>query len=507
MPQTKFVTAKALALGLKPIVVINKLDRPDARPDYVIDAVFDLFVALDATDEQLDFPILYASGRSGWASLSADEDKRGDSLAPMFEVILNHVPAPAQLNSPAEAPLRMLVTVLSYDPYLGRILTGRIEEGQVVANQQVVALEQDGTIIERAKVTKVLAYRGLERVSVDKGQAGDIVALAGLSKASVADTIGASAQVEPIAAQPVDPPTVAVTISINDSPFAGRDGDKVQSRVIRDRLHREIEGNVALRVTESSDKDAFEVAGRGELQLGVLIETLRREGFEMSISRPRVLYQKDPVTGQRLEPVEEVVIDVDEAYTGVVIEKLSGRKGQVIGMAPSGGGKTRITAHCPSRGLIGYLGEFLTDTRGTGIMYRLFHDYQPHFGEITGRRSGALISMADGIATPYALWNLEGRGELFITPGTPIYTGMIVGEHARNNDLDVNPLKAKQLTNFRAAGKDDAVKLTTPKQLSLEQAISYINDDELVEATPKNIRLRKKTLNPSFRKSYALARP
>lgn len=498
MPQTKFVTAKALQLGLKPIVVINKVDRPDARPDEVHDEVFDLFAALDADDEQLDFPTLFASGRDGWAA----EDREGPKkdLGPLLDLIPKHVPAP---TVEADAPFSMLASILEYDPYLGRILTGRIYGGSVRPNTTIKALDRDGREVEQIRVTKLLAFRGLERSPVDLAEAGDIVAIAGVQAASVADTLCDPAIKTPIQSMPVDPPTLAVTFAINDSPLAGRDGKKVQSRVIRERLMREAEGNVAIRVKETTDKDAFEVAGRGELQLGVLIETMRREGFELSISRPRVLFQTDPETGQRLEPIEEVQVDVDDDYTGVVVEKLSERRAEMTDMRPSGGGKTRVTFLAPSRGLIGYHGAFLSDTRGTGIMHRVFHSYQPHRGAIPGRRTGVLISNGAGKAVPYALWNLEERGAMFIAPGADVYAGMIIGEHSRGNDLEVNPLRAKQLTNIRAAGKDDAVLLTPPRVLSMEQAIAYIADDELVEVTPNSIRLRKRLLDPHARKRAA----
>ena len=497
MPQTKFVTTKALNLGLKPIVVVNKVDRPDGTPDETLDKVFDLFVNSGATDEQLDFPILYASGRNGWASKDLDEESRVD-LKPLFETIVDHVEEPEEAAKDEE--FKLLARVIESDSFLGRLLTGRIESGTVKPGMSVKALSRDGKTIEKTRITKILAFRGLERTAIDEAQAGDIVALAGFKEATVADTLCDEAVSEPLAAQPIDPPTISVTFGINDSPFSGREGDKVQSRVIWDRLQKEAEGNVALQVAQSEDKDSFQVSGRGELQLGVLIETMRREGFELSVSRPKVLYKKDEA-GNRLEPIEEVIVDVDDEFTGVVIEKLSLRKGEVQDMQPSGGGKTRIVMHCPSRGLIGYLGEFLTDTRGTGILNRVFHEYQPFKGDIDGRRQGVLISMADGTATAYALSDLEPRGKLFIPNHTDVYTGMIIGEHSRENDLDVNPLKAKKLTNVRASGKDDAIKLAPPVQLTLEVAISYIDNDELVEVTPKSIRLRKKVLNPSMRKS------
>jgi GTP-binding protein len=496
LPQTKFVVGKALKLGLRPIVIINKVDRPDARAHEVHDEVFDLFAALDATDEQLDFPTLFASGRNGWATDDLENGER-KSLAPLFELIRRHVPAP---TVQPDAPFRMLATTLEANPYLGRILTGRIESGKVRPNMAIKALSRDGRQIEVGRVSKVLAFRGLERVGIEEAEAGDIVAIAGLSSATVADTICDPQVTEALPGQPIDPPTLAMTFSVNDSPLAGREGDKVTSRMIRDRLFREAEGNVALRIRETEGGDAYEVAGRGELQLGILIETMRREGFELSISRPRVLFRSDPVSGQRLEPIEEVVIDVDEEYSGTVVQKLSERKADLIEMRPSGGGKQRLVFHAPSRGLIGYLSEFLTDTRGTGVMNRLFHGYAPYKGPISSRHTGVLISNGDGEAVAYALFNLEDRGPMMIEPGAKVYQGMIIGEHTRGNDLEVNVLKGKQLTNFRAAGKDEAVKLTPPIQMTLERALSYINDDELVEVTPKTIRLRKKILDPNERK-------
>ncbi len=500
LPQTKFVTGKALKLGLRPIVVINKVDRSDARAHEVHDEVFDLFASLDASDEQLDFPTLFASAKQGWAAESIDGPK--ESLTPMFDLVLRHVPPP---KSEPELPFRFLVTTLEANPYLGRVLTGRIESGTIRPNQAIKALDSKGNVIETGRVTKVLAFRGIERTGVDMAEAGDIVALAGLEKTTVADTICDPSVDQPIVAQPIDPPTLAMTFSVNDSPLAGREGDKVTSRVILARLMREAEGNVAIKVTESESKDAFEVAGRGELQLGVLVETMRREGFELSISRPRVLFKKDEETGQLLEPIEEVQIDVDEEHTGVVVEKLSLRRAELRDMRPSGGGKTRIILHAPSRGLIGYHGEFLTDTRGTGVMNRVFYAYGPHRGAIQGRRNGVLISNGAGEAVTYALWNLEERGALFIDTGVKVYEGMLIGEHSRGNDLEVNPLKSKQLTNFRAAGKDEAVRLTPPRKMSLEQAIAYIDDDELVEVTPKTIRLRKRLLDANERKKASRA--
>ena len=495
MPQTKFVLGKALALGLKPIVVINKADRPDARPHFVHDATFDLFAALGATEEQLDFPTLFASAKEGWATLDADGPRT--DMTPLFELIRTHVPAP---EADPNAPFSMLVTTLESDPYLGRLLTGRIRSGRAVLNMTVKALSREGEEIERVRLSKLLAFRGLERVPLDSAEAGDIVAVAGFAHATVADTVCDPAVDAPQPAQPVDPPTLAMSFSINDSPLAGREGTKVTSRVIRDRLAREAEGNVAIRVTEGDEKSVFEVAGRGELQLAVLIEQMRREGFELSISRPRVLFRDDPETGALLEPIEEVVIDVDEAFSGAVVEKLNRRRGELIEMRATGGGKQRLVFHAPSRSLIGYHGEFLTDTRGTGVMHRLFHSWGAHRGAIEQRHTGVLISREQGKAVAYALWNLEERGPLFIGPGEAVYGGMIIGEHSRGADLEVNPLKSKQLTNIRAAGKDDAILLTPPRRMSLERAIAYIAGDELVEVTPTSIRLRKRHLDPHERK-------
>ena len=501
LPQTKFVLGKALKLGLRPIVVINKVDRPDGRPHEVHDEVFDLFASLDASNEQLDFPTLFASGRNGWATTDLENGAR-ETLTPLFELIRDHVPAP---KVEEDLPFSMLATTLEANPYLGRILTGRILTGSVKVNMAVKSLSRDGKLVENARVSKVLAFRGLERVPVDEAHAGDIVALAGMTNTTVADTICAPEVAEPLAAQPIDPPPLAMTFSVNDSPLAGREGDKVTSRMIRDRLMREAEGNVALRVTDTEGGDAFEVAGRGELQLGILIETMRREGYELAISRPRVLFKTDPLNGQRLEPIEEVVVDVDEEFSGTVVQKMSERKADLIEMRPSGGNKTRIVFHAPSRGLIGYQGEFLTDTRGTGIMNRLFHGYAPFKGAIAARRTGVLISNSDGTAVAYALWNLEDRGPMLIDPGVPVYQGMIIGEHTRGNDLEVNVIKGKQLTNIRTTSKDEAVRLTPPIQMTLEKALSYIADDELVEVTPKSIRLRKRYLDPNERKRHQRA--
>ncbi len=501
MPQTKFVTSKALALGLRPIVVLNKVDKPAAEPDRALDEVFDLFANLGASDEQLDFPVLYASGINGWADVELDGPRL--DMSALFDLIVAHVPVPAQVAQ-RDDPFRMLATTLSADPYLGRILTGRVEAGSARAGETIKALSRDHKKIEQFRVTKVLAFRGLGQQPIDAAEAGDIVTLAGMSKSTVADTLCGLEVETALPAQPIDPPTISVTFGINDSPLAGRDGTKVQSRVIRERLMREAELNVAIKVSDTPGGEAFEVAGRGELQMGVLIENMRREGFELSISRPRVLMRDE--AGQRLEPIEEVTIDVDDDYTGTVIEKLTGpRRGDLVEMKPAGAGKTRIVANVPARGLIGYHGEFMTDTRGTGVLNRVFHEWAPYKGTIPGRREGVLISMEDGTAVAYALWNLEERGRMFINPQDPVYQGMIIGEHSRDNDLEVNPLKGKKLTNVRASGSDDAVKLTPPTLMSLEQAIAYIDDDELVEVTPKAIRLRKRFLDPHERKRQAKA--
>ncbi|MCP5083882.1 MAG: translational GTPase TypA [Alphaproteobacteria bacterium] len=493
MPQTKFVLAKALKIGLKPIVVINKIDKPDERHEEVVNEVFDLFAALDATDEQLDFPILYGSAKEGWIATEPGGPK--DDMSALFELVTKHVPEPET----EDGPFRLLATTVEADPFLGRILTGRIKSGEIRPNQSIKALSRDGKVVEQGRISKVLAFRGLERQPVDVGVAGDIVALAGLTKSTVADTLCDASVKEPIMADPVDPPTLTMTFRINDGPLAGQEGSKVQSRVIRDRLMREAEGNVALRVTATQDSDSFEVAGRGELQLSVLIETMRREGFELCVGRPRVV-MRDGENGQRLEPVEEVTIDVDDDFAGAVIQKLSERKAELSDMRPSGLGRQRLIFRAPTRGLIGYHGELMTDTRGTAIMNRVFHDYAPYMGKIASRHTGVLMSNGEGGAVAFALWNLEDRGPMFITPGTKVYHSMIVGEHTRGNDLEVNVLKGKKLTNMRASGKDDAVQLTTPIKLTLEKALSFIKDDELVEVTPENIRMRKAILDPHVRK-------
>ncbi|MGL4261375.1 MAG: translational GTPase TypA [Afipia sp.] len=493
MPQTKFVVGKALKLGLKPIVAINKVDRPDARVTEVVNEVFDLFAALDATDDQLDFPILYGSGKNGWMGNSETENDKG--MKPLFDLVIKHVAPPVV----EEGPFRLLGTILEANPYLGRIITGRVTSGSVKPNQAVKVLSRDGKVVETGRITKILAFRGLERQPVELAEAGDIVAIAGLTKGTVADTFCDPTVETPIQAQPIDPPTVSMSFIVNNSPLAGTEGDKVTSRLIRDRLLREAEGNVALRVVEASDKDSMEVSGRGELQLAILIENMRREGFELSVSRPRVVFTKDD-DGKILEPVEEVVVDVDEEFSGVVVQKMSERKAEMIEMRPSGGNRLRLVFYAPTRGLIGYQGELMTDTRGTAIMNRLFHDYLPYKGEIQGRRNGVLISNEQGEAVAYAMFKLEDRGPMMIEPGWRVYRGMIVGEHTRENDLEINVLKGKQLTNIRTTSKDEAVRLTPPIRMTLEKALAYIEDDELVEITPKSIRLRKRHLDPNERK-------
>ncbi len=499
MPQTKFVLGKALKVGLKPIVVINKADKPDARVDEVLNEVFDLFVSLNATDEQLDFPVLYASGRNGWAVKDLSEEKK--DLSVLFDLILEKVSAPICYP---DQPFSMLATTLEADKFIGRMLTGKIHSGSVKAGDTVKVISQDNKEIERFRITKIMAFRGLTRQSLEEASAGDIVAIAGVAKGTVADTICDFSVSEAIKAQPIDPPTLIMTFAVNDSPLAGKEGDKVTSRVIAERLQKEAEGNIALKISATKNSDAFEVAGRGELQLGVLIETMRREGFELSISRPRVVFKKDE-NGQLLEPIDEVVVDVDDEFSGTVVEKMGTRRAELIEMIPAqAGNKVRLIFHAPTRGLIGYHSEFLTDTHGTGVMNRIFYDYEPYKGEIAGRRNGVIISSENGTAIAYSLWKLEDRGPMFIDPNVPVYVGMIIGEHTKPNDIEVNPCRSKQLTNIRAAGKDEAISLTPPRRISLEEGLSYIQDDELLEVTPKTIRLRKRILDPIQRKRSSI---
>ncbi len=501
MPQTKFVLQKALKIGLRPIVCINKIDRPDERHIEVVNEVFDLFAALDASEEQLDFPIIYGSAKHGWMADKPEGPQ--ENMAALFDLVVRHFAPPVV----EVGPFRMLATTLEANPFLGRILTGRIRSGSVKPNQQVKILARDGSTVETGRVSKVLSFRGIERVPVDEAEAGDIVAIAGLVKATVSDTFCDPSVTVPIAATPIDPPTLAMAFRINDGPLAGREGDKVQSRVIRERLMREAEGNIALKVSMSeTETDAFEVAGRGELQLGILIETMRREGFELTVGRPRVVFKTDETTGEKLEPIEEVIIDVDEDYAGVVVQKVSERKGELRDMRPSGTGRQRLVFHAPTRGLIGYQSELLSDTRGTAIMNRLYHSYAPFMGEISARHTGALISNGEGEAVAYAMFYLQDRGPMFIEPGTKVYAGMIVGEHTRGNDLELNVLKEKKLSNVRASGKDEAMILTPPVRMSLEKALAYIGEDEYVEVTPKSIRLRKAVLDPNERKRLSRAK-
>ena len=496
MPQTKFVLGKALALGLSPMVIINKVDKPDGRPEEVVDEVFDLFVALDADDAQLDFPILYASGRDGWCVKELADART--SLDPLLETITQHVPPP---QAPVDAPFAMLATLLDSDQFLGRCLTGRVMQGRISVNDSVRALNLDSKVVESGRLTKLLRFEGTERVPTDEVSAGDIVCIAGLSKASVSDTIASPEVREPLASTPIDPPTMSVTISVNDSPLAGTEGKKVTSTMIRERLLAQAEVNVAITFSESENRDAFEIGGRGELQLGVLIETMCREGFELTVSRPKVLFRM--IDGQRHEPMEEIIIDVDADYASPVIDTLNQRKAEMVDMRNAGSGKTRLVFLAPSRGLIGYQGRFLTETRGTGVLNRVFHSYAPYKGDISGRRNGALVSTETGQVVAYALFNLQDRGMMFVSPQDKVYEGMVVGEHNRENDLGVNVLKGKKLTNVRASGSDDAILLTPPRRLTLEDMMAYINPDELVEVTPVSLRLRKRYLDPHERKRAA----
>ena len=494
MPQTKFVLGKALAQGLKPIVIINKADRPDRRPEEVLEEIFDLFIALDANEMQLDFPTLYASGKNGWCVKELEDPH--ENLNPLLDLIIKHVDAP---KTNKDLPFAMLVTLLSYDPYLGRCLIGRVEQGSAKVNDIVKAINLNGDKIENGRLTKLLKFEGIQKVPVEEVNPGDIICVAGLTKTSVADTICEISLETPMQSTPIDPPTMAVTITVNDSPFAGTEGKKVTSTVIRERLLAEDETNVAITFSESDNKDSFEIGGRGELQLGVLIETMRREGFELTVSRPKVLFKKDD-NNKISEPIEEVIIDVDEEYVSTVVDAMNKRKSEMQDMRSSGVGKTRLKFYAPSRGLIGYQSQFLTDTRGTGVLNRLFHSYAPYKGDISGRRNGALISTDTGKAVAFAIWKLQERGSMFVSHNTVVYKGMIVGEHSRDNDLEINVLKGKQLTNMRASGTDEAVTLVPPRIMSLEQMMAYINEDELLEVTPLNLRLRKKFLAYKDRK-------
>jgi len=494
MPQTKFVLGKALMQGLKPIVIINKIDRKDGRPEEVVDEVFDLFVALDANDEQLDFPILYASGREGWCTKELKETR--ENLYPLLNLVLEYVSPPVV---ELDKPFAMLVTLIDSDPFLGRCLVGRVEKGFVDVNANVQAVNLNGIVIEKRRLTKLFRFKSTDKVPVERVEAGDIICIAGLKQASVADTICDTSIFTPLQSTPIDPPTMSITITVNTSPFAGLEGTKITSTNIRKRLMAEAETNVAITFMENENKDSFEIGGRGELQLGVLIETMRREGFELSVSRPRVLYKNDEFDN-KLEPIEEVTIDVDEEYASSIIDSMNKRKGEMIDMRSTGTAKSRLFFKVPSRGLIGYQSSFLTQTRGTGVMNRIFHSYDFHKGQFKGRRTGVLISSDMGTAVAYALFKLQDRGPMFIDSQTKVYQGMIVGQHTKENDLDINVLKGKQLTNVRASGTDEAVTLMPAKKMSLEQMMAYIKEDELLEVTPKNLRLRKRYLIPHERK-------
>ena len=497
MPQTKFVLGKALKLGLRPIVIVNKIDRQDKRPDEVVNEIFDLFVSLDANDEQLDFPILYASGRSGWCVNDLDDESR--DLQPLMSLIVDHVPEPMVDE---ENDFAMLATLLDYDSYLGRCLTGKVISGNAKINDSVKAIDLNSTLIENGRLTKLFKFEGTKKVPVDQVFCGDIICIAGLTKASVSDTICNTNVTTPLKSSPIDPPTMSVIITINDSPFAGRDGKKVTSTVIRERLIAESKANVAITFSEADGKESFEIGGRGELQLGVLIETMRREGFELTVSRPKVLY-KLSTENEKLEPIEEVTIDVDEEYSSSVLDNMNRRKGDMVDMRSSGEGKARIIFHAPSRALIGFQNKFLTLTKGTGVINRVFYNYGPYKGDIDGRRNGVLISTETGSAVAYALFNLQDRGIMFVGPQAEVYEGMIVGEHNRDNDLGINVLKGKKHSNVRSSGADEAVILVPHQKMSLEQMMAYIEDDELLEVTPNNLRLRKRYLDPNERKKMS----
>ena len=493
MPQTKFVLGKALSQGLKPIVIINKIDKKDRRPEEVLDEVFDLFVSMEANDEQLDFPILYASGKNGWCCKDLNDEQ--NNLHCLFELILKHVPEPV---SKINKDFAMLATLLDSDPFLGRCLVGKIDSGKAKVNNLVKVIDLNGNVIENGRLTKLFTFKGTKRIPVDEVFAGDIICIAGLTKCSVSDTICNSSIDLPIKSTPIDPPTMAITITVNNSPFAGQDGDKITSNMLRKRLINESESNVAITFKENDSRDSFEIGGRGELQLGVLIETMRREGYELNVSRPKVLYKFREK--EKLEPIEEVIIDLDQEFSSNVINALNMRKSVMINMKNTGKGKTRIIFKTPSRGLIGYQSQFMTETKGTGVINRVFSGYETFKGDIIERRNGALISKETGSAVAFAIFNLQERGIMFVEPQTKIYKGMIVGENSRENDLEINLLKGKQLTNIRASGSDKAITLIPPLKMSLEQMISYLREDELLEVTPKNLRLRKKILDSHLRK-------
>ncbi|MBP4049602.1 translational GTPase TypA [Chromobacterium violaceum] len=495
MPQTRFVTKKALALGLRPIVVINKIDRPGSRPDWVVDQTFDLFDKLGATDEQLDFPIIYASGLTGFAKHELDEES--DNMRPLFETVLKHVPTPA--GSP-DAPLQLQISALDYSTYTGRLGLGRILNGRIKPGQQVVVMNHDEQVAS-GRINQVLGFKGLERVEVQEAEAGDIVIISGIEDIGIGVTICDKEQPVGLPMLSVDEPTLTMDFMVNSSPLAGTEGKFVTSRQIRDRLIKELLTNVALRVEDTGDADVFRVSGRGELHLTILLENMRREGFEMAVAKPRVVFKE--INGQKCEPYENLTIDLEDDHQGGVMEEIGRRRGELTNMESDGNGRTRLEYHIPARGLIGFQSDFMTMTRGTGLMSHVFDDYAPVKPDLPGRHNGVLISQEHGEAVAYALWNLEDRGRMFVSPGDKLYEGMIIGIHSRDNDLVVNPIKGKKLTNVRASGTDEAVRLTTPIKLTLESAVEFIDDDELVEITPKSIRIRKRYLQEHERRKMA----
>jgi len=494
MPQTKFVLAKALKQGLKPIVVINKLDKADQRANEVLDETFDLFVSLDANEEQLDFPVLYASGRSGWASKEVDGPR--ENLHPLLDLIIEHV-KPAELDK--TKPFAMLSTLLYADSFLGRSLVGRISQGTAKANQPIKAINLKGEKVDEGKLTKIFRYEGTKKVPIEIGEAGDIVVIAGLEKANVADTICDPELNEPISATPIDPPTMSITISVNSSPLAGTEGKKLTSTQIRDRLVSEAQNNVGITFSQNTNVDSFVISGRGELMLEILLTQMRREGFEMTVSPPKVLFQKDEA-GNKLEPIEEITVDLDEEFSSKIIDSMNRRKGKLLDLKDTGKDKKRLVFHAPTRGLMGYTSRFLTLTKGTGVINRIFHGYGKFEGEMDGRKNGALISMSTGKAVAFAIFNLQARGEMFVTHNDPVYEGMIVGLTPKPGDMIINVMKGKQLTNMRTQGTDENVVLTPVRQMSIAEQLSMLNTDEALEITPKSLRLRKAILNPHERK-------
>ncbi len=494
MPQTKFVLAKALKQGLKPIVVINKLDKADQRANEVLDETFDLFVSLDANEEQLDFPVLYASGRSGWASKEVDGPR--ENLHPLLDLIIEHV-KPADLDK--TKPFAMLSTLLYADSFLGRSLVGKISQGTAKANQPIKAINLKGEKVDEGRLTKIFRYEGTKKVPIEVGEAGDIVIIAGLEKANVADTICDLEVTEPIHATPIDPPTMSITISVNSSPLAGKEGKKLTSTQIKDRLITEAQNNVGINFSQNANVDSFVISGRGELMLEILLTQMRREGFEMTVSPPKVLYQKD-ASGNKLEPIEEITVDLDEEFSSKIIDSMNRRKGKLLDLKDTGKDKKRLIFHAPTRGLMGYTSRFLTLTKGTGVINRIFHGFGKFEGEMDGRKNGALISMSNGKAVAFAIFNLQARGEMFVTHNDPVYEGMIVGLAPKAGDMIINVMKGKQLTNMRTQGTDENVVLTPVRQMSIAEQLSMLNTDEALEITPKSLRLRKAILNPTDRK-------